>query len=247
LFAFDFKTYKWSILGKLNPVIPFTDSKDSKGIIWDGKYFLHFNISNVYFLDPIKNEVFLFENNKYFFPNGDNIRVIGDTIQIYHENLTTVIKLSKTQLLHDAKLIGKFYINENQEFYKYSFVAIPLFGLLIFGYFVYFRKGKRSKIAKNTNFDSLELKLLKKLMEEDLHEEKYISVLEINEILKIDSKSPENQRRMRTKFLKDLNLKFLINYKVNDAVTRFKSKEDNRLVLYKLTDEAKIHLTKFLS
>ena len=93
----------------------------------------------------------------------------------------------------------------------------------------------------------MELELLKKLIGLESNEDKYLTVLEINEILKLDSKSPEYQRRIRSKFLKDLNLKFLINFKVNDAVTRFKSGEDCRLVLYKLTNEAKIHSAKFLN
>jgi hypothetical protein len=246
LFAFNFKTYEWSILGKLNPEIPITDKK---AIIWDGKYFLHFNISNVYFLDPIKNEVFLFENHKSFFPNNNNIRLIGDTIQIYPENLTTIIKLSKTKLLHNAKFIGKFYINENQVYYYYSFAAISLSGLIILSYFVYYKKRKRSnsKIENNPNFDSLELTLLKKLIGLELDKEKYVSVLEVNEILRLDDKSPEHQRRLRSKFLKDLNLKFLINYKIKEAIVRFKSSEDSRLVYYKLTNEAKEQLIDLIN
>jgi hypothetical protein len=203
--------------------------------------------NNIYFIDPIKNEVFLYENHKNAIPNGDNNRVIGDTIQIYYENLTSIVKLSKTQLLQEAKLIGKFYIDQNQVYYQYSFAVISLSGIIILSYFVYYKKRKRSKVLKNTNFDSLELELLKKLIGLESNEDKYLTVLEINEILKLDSKSPEYQRRTRSKFLKDLNLKFLINYKVNDAVTRFKSGEDSRLVLYKLTNEAKIHSAKFLN
>jgi hypothetical protein len=244
LYAFDFKTYEWSILGRLNPENPF---KDRHKIIWDGKYFLHFNVSKLYFMDPINNEVFLFENNKIFFPIGDDIRLIGDNIQFYHENLTSIVKLSKTQLLKEAKLIGKFYINEIQVYYQYSFAAMSLSGLILLGYFVYYKKRKRFKIENSPNFDSLELTLLKKLIGLEMNEEKYVSVLEVNNIFKIDDKSPEHQRRLRSKFLKDLNLKFLINYKIEEAIIRSKSGDDSRLVYYKLTNEAKEHLIDLIN
>jgi hypothetical protein len=246
LFAFDFKTSEWSITGKIMPNIPFRDVKSH--VLWDGTHFLQFTLNKVYLLDPIKNKAFMVDNEKYFFDTYNTFQILGDTIYNYHENLTTIIKLSKSELLKEAKFIGKFY-SKDIGFYQYSSIGLLIACLSLISYFLYRNKKKRSnsKIEQKPNFDSLELELLKKLIGLELNEEKYISVLEINEILKLDSKSPEYQRRTRSKFLKDLNLKFLINYKVNDAVTRFKSDEDSRLVLYKLTNEAKIHSAKFLN
>lgn len=113
----------------------------------------------------------------------------------------------------------------------------------------FFRTKKISnlKIDQNTHFDQLELNLLKCLVDEESNEKEYVSVLLVNDILNIQSKSPENQRRIRTKFLNDINLKFRLNYNISEAVTRYKSEEDNRLVLYRLKDEAKIHIKKLLS
>jgi hypothetical protein len=246
LFAFDFKKLEWLRLGKIMSNIPYKD--DNARVLWDGTHFLQFTLNKVYLLNPTKNEAFLVDNPKYFFHTGDNFHILGDTIYNFHDNYTTIIKFSKSELLKEAKFIGKFY-SQNNGFYQYSSIGLLIACLSLISYFFYRNKRKRSnsKIAKNTDFDSLELELLKKLIGLELNEEKYISVLEINEILKLDAKSPEYQRRIRSKFLKDLNLKFLINYKVNDAVTRFKSDEDSRLVLYKLTNEAKIHSAKFLN
>ena len=122
-----------------------------------------------------------------------------------------------------------------------------LSGLILLGYIIYYKKRKGFKIENNPSFDSLELILLKKLIGLEIHIEKHVSVIEVNEILKIEDKSPEHQRRLRSKFLKDLNLKFLINYKIEEAIIRSKSGEDSRLVHYKLTNEAKIHCFKFLN
>lgn len=237
LFAFDFKSLQWSILGNINPDLP---PDVNSTAIWDGKYFLHFTMSKIFFIEPVKNEVFLFENEKFYFPLGDHIKVQGDTIYIFHENQTTIVKLSKKDLLKQAKFFGVFYINDNQAIYQYAAITFSVLGFIILGYQI-FRKRKniKRKVESFSHFDELELLFLKRFLESDKESENYVSVVQINEILKIDDKSPEHQRRLRSKFLKDLNLKFLINYKIEEAIIRSKSGDDSRLVYYKLTNEAK--------
>ncbi|WP_291402546.1 hypothetical protein [Daejeonella sp.] len=237
LFAFDFKSLQWSILGKINPDLP---PEVNNTAIWDGKYFLHFTLSKIFFIEPVKNEVFLFENEKFYFPLGDHLKVQGDTIYIFHENQTTIVKLSKKDLLNQAKFFGVFYTNDNQVIYQYAAITFSVLGFIILGYQI-FRKRKNinRKVDSISHFDELELLFLNRFLEPDKESENYVSVVQINEILKIDDKSPEHQRRLRSKFLKDLNLKFLINYKIEEAIIRSKSGDDSRLVYYKLTNEAK--------
>lgn len=246
LFLFDFKSLQWSILGKINPDIPLNEKKT---IFWDGTHFLHFTLSKIYFIEPVKNEVHLFENEKSFFPLGDYMRMLGDTIYNFHDNHTTIVKISKKDILKQAKFIGVFYINDNQLIYQYAILAFSVLGFIILGYVFINKKRKDQKknISTNNQFDELELLFLKWFFELEMESNDQVSVVQINEMLKIDTKSPEHQRRIRSKFLNDLNLKFLINYKVNEAVIRFKSGEDSRLVYYKLTDEAKTHCRKLLN
>jgi hypothetical protein len=249
LFAFDFKKLEWSRLGRIMSNIPFKEENTTR-VLWDGTHFLRITLNKVYLLDPIKNEAFLVDNEKFFFDTNNTFQILGDTIYNYQSNFITITKVSKSQLLKEAKFIGEFYDDfEDDNLYQYAYLTLFFGAFSLISYIVYRKKRNHSnsKLAKNTNFDSLELELLKKLIGSELNEEKYISVLEINEILQLNAKSPEYQRRIRSKFLKDLNLKFLINFKVNDAVIRVKSHEDSRLVLYKLINEAKIHSTKFLN
>lgn len=239
LFAFDFKSSTWSTLGTFNPDIPIYENKS---IVWDGTHFLHFTINKIYFIEPIKNEMYLFESNKLFFPSAEHIRVKSDTIYIFHDNQTTIIKLSKKDLLKQAKFIGEFYIHDNQAIYQYAIIGFSVLAFIVLGYVFINKKRKYHKINIDNQFDELELLFLKRFFESEMESKNYVSVVQINEILKIDAKSPEHQRRLRSKFLKDLNLKLLLNYQIADAVTRFKSAEDNRLVLYLLKNEAKERL-----
>ena len=234
MFAFDFKTLKWTAVGKINKEIP----QESRSILWDGTYFLHFSEHKLFLLDPVKNEALVVENPKYSFTTTSKFYTLGDTIYNYYANQTTLIKLSKKELLKAAKPLGKFYADEAYTDYTYLLSCLALAGLATGGYLRY---RKRKKLATNginkRHFDNLEIILLKKLSQVEQAPEKYISVVQINEILKLDFKTPENQRRIRTKFLKDLNMKLLVNFQVHDAITRFQFEEDKRLTLYRLKPE----------
>ena len=98
----------------------------------------------------------------------------------------------------------------------------------------------------NDYFGHLERLLLKKLIEAEEQPDNFISVIQINEILNLETKTPENQRRIRTKFLNDLNLKLLAYFQVPDAIERFQFEEDKRLTLYRLNNKVKPALINLL-
>lgn len=236
LYALDFKTLKWTLLGKINPVLPFQSVRD---VYWDGAHFIHLAPDRMYLIDPVKNEVLEIINPKYF--HLRNFYTIGDSIFSYWENQTTQLKLSKKALLKEAKYIGQFYQDQTYVIYAYFFGVLALIAVGIIVFYRYIKSKELSvTIVKNSeNFGFLERSLLKNLIEVDEQSGKFISVLQINEILNLENKTPENQRRIRTKFLNDLNLKLLINFQVQEAIERFQYEEDKRLTMYRLKEEVK--------
>jgi len=236
MYAFDFKTLKWNLLGKINPLLPF---KTVRNVYWDGAHFIHFAPDRIFLIDPVINEILVIVNPKYL--HLRNFYTIGDSIYGYWENQTTQLKLSKKALLKEAKYAGKFYEDENYTLYGYLLGSFGLLALVAVGY----NRNKKRKqhsdimIKNGDHFSNLERILLKKLIEVEEQSFKFISVLQINEILKIEAKSPENQRRIRTKFLNDLNLKLLVNFQVQEAIERFQFEEDKRLTIYRLKGEIK--------
>jgi len=245
LYAFDFKSLKWTELGEINSLLPF---KSVRIVYWDGAHFIQMLPDKMYIIDPIKNEVSVVANPKYF--HLKSFYTVGDSIFSYLENQKTQVRLSKKALLKEAKYIGKFYEDVNYTLYGYLIVGIAL---LCFGAVVYFRFKKPQQhsttIVKNGHhFGLLEHMLLKKLIEAEADGQatKFISVLQINEILKLETKTPENQRRIRTKFLNNLNMKLLLYFQVQDAIERFQFEEDKRLTFYRLKDEVKPVLVALL-
>lgn len=236
LFAFDFKSLKWRLLGKINPVLPF---KSVRNVFWDGIHFIHLSPDKMFIIDPVKNEVLMVVNPKYL--PLRNFYAAGDSIIAYWDNHSKQVKLSKRELLKEASYVGKFYEDKDYRIYGFFFGGLII---LIIGTIVYFRS-KRPKrhladsINKTYQLGALERLLLKKLIEAEEQPGKFISVLQINEILNLGAKTPENQRRIRTKFLSELNFKLLVNFQVQDAIERFQFEEDKRLTVYRLKHEVK--------
>jgi hypothetical protein len=64
--------------------------------------------------------------------------------------------------------------------------------------------------------------------------ENSIPTNELNEILECDTKSQENQRRIRFMTIKQVNEKLDFYYNIKNAIERSASTEDKRLVTYRL-------------
>jgi len=83
-------------------------------------------------------------------------------------------------------------------------------------------------------FDTLEIRFLKRILS---NEEKLLSVHEANEILRIERLSKENQRQRRHLFLKDLNVKLKMIFKIPECIERKSTELDRRSKYYSLHEQ----------
>jgi hypothetical protein len=85
-------------------------------------------------------------------------------------------------------------------------------------------------------FDTIEIRFLKRILQND---EKQLSVIEANEILRIEKLSKENQRQRRHLFLKDLNVKLKMIFKIPECIERISTEADRRSKYYCLHSQIK--------
>lgn len=64
------------------------------------------------------------------------------------------------------------------------------------------------------------------------------TTLTINEIIKIEKKSYETQRQLRSKFIRGVNKYLLEQYNIKNAIVRVTSSEDRRFVNYQISKHA---------
>ena len=228
LFLFDFKTNKWSFIGKINPDLPF---KKSRGIVWTGEYFFHFSDGNIYIVNPEKNEVYLHKDNTKSFREGYHQSVNKDTIVLFWGmNDGPTVKLSISEIVKNSTYWGKFYTYGVNSYWYYI-------GLLLLTIPIMFYYRKNSKINRVVDFEfsDLEKKLLLKLLE--LKPEDYLTTNDVNDILDTHNKTQENQRRIRFNVISEINKKIENSFGVKDGIERTSLPEDKRLTVYKLNQE----------
>ena len=229
LYLFDFKQNQWSYLGKINPDLPF---KKSRGIIWTGEFFIHFSGSNIYIINPNKNEVHLYKNNKKVFKWGYDQFVSRDTvISFVGVNNGPITELSVSEIQRNSKYFGKFY-NARIESYWYYLTGIILLISLALGYSLIKKKKKK---GLDFPFTHLEKKLLLKLLE--LTPGEYLTTHDINDILETSNKTQENQRRIRFNVISQINKKLQLKLGVKYGIERTSLPEDKRLTVYGLNAE----------
>jgi len=93
---------------------------------------------------------------------------------------------------------------------------------------------KLDKQDMNHCFDTLEVRFLHKLLEQDGNE---VDVKILNSITNLTNLSAENQRQRRHLFLKELNLKLFLIFGIRESIVRLDSMEDKRVKNYVLSEE----------
>ena len=92
----------------------------------------------------------------------------------------------------------------------------------------------QDKLDMNHCFDTLEIRFLHKLLQQD---ESGVNVKTLNAITNLTHLSDENQRQRRHLFLKELNLKLFLIFGIRESIVRLDSLVDKRVKNYILSDQ----------
>ncbi len=226
-FKYDFKNQQWTELGSINEDLL---AEDSREIYWNGTYFLQWANNKLYIIDPVANEVYVYKNNERFFVTNKEYFSKGDTIYNYWSDDNGGLEyFSVKEYLKNAAYIGPFYSNGIP---WYNFAIGGVFVSLILGGLAY---NRRAKVAVKIQLNKAERELLHALLVKKPGD--FLTTLEINEILSLNAKTMENQRRIRTNVINQINSKILDVFNIADAIEREASAEDKRVILYRLKSQ----------
>lgn len=241
LFAFDFKNLRWKLLGVINPILPFKTNWD---IYWDGTHFFHFFLDELYLIDPLANTIQLVEDKTQTYVVTEDANKFfnkGDTIYIYKENGLSVFKFSKQDLLKKAKYVGPFYREET--LFTSNIVIGFLIAIAVGGLWFFYKKRKqRVRSYFSADFEEAELKLIQSLIV--LGNNGYLTNNDISDVLGINEKSQDNQRKIKMNIINDINTKIAMRYHIKDAISRKSISEDKRLKAYYMKPEVVALLKK---
>jgi len=230
---FNFQNKTWEVLGNISNKIPLVEHRS---IYWNGTHFVQMARDRIFIIDPSKNEVYQYKDNGTYFEAGGDHYISGDTIKYYHfAHRGPLSSIPVLALLKKSSYVGKFYEVDYTNCY-----LIGLLSLLIAASATWVYRKKRKL---EPSFDTLERKLLIALMEAG---ENSIPTNELNEILECDTKSQENQRRIRFMTIKQVNEKLDFYYNIKNAIERSASTEDKRLVTYRLKKGVKEKIKSIL-
>jgi hypothetical protein len=225
LFKFDFKKNRWLLLGKINPQLP---PLDQQAIIWSGTLFFQIDRSNIFIINPARNEVRVFKDYRKVLVYFKDYIVKNDTIIGFKEiNSGSSLKISISEISKNSTYFGEFYYSRINTYWYYA-SALLLSCVAMF--FVW--KYKTSFNAKNLNFTKVEKRLLHKLLL--LKPKEYLTTHDINDILDASDKSQENQRRIRYNVIGQLNNKLRLQLGSKNGIERKSLPEDKRLTVYVL-------------
>lgn len=247
-YAFDFKTKLWDKLGVIEQEALAYFHKDgiNKNIFWNGKYFIaHYfqsPFSRVIIIDPIKNEVYQWDDKEKILgvsiANFENEfakeYVLGDSLyslQVLRTQKEVFVKniLSIEQMKKKAKSLGKLYVSEIN---KTSFYLLAALGMIVFTGFIFLKQKKKQHTQQVVSLNTIEKRVLTELIINK--REEGLSAEQLNELIEIDKKSLENQRKLRSDFLKIFEAKLSQIYQVPNPIERIPSNTDKRMTAYKL-------------
>ena len=228
LYQFNFRQKHWELLGELNSILLNEKSRD---VFWTGTYFVQFSRNKVYIIEPKLNKVYQFESPKELFQDGGDTYIVGNKLyQFWDGNSGANQVIDIKGILHKSKYIGPFYTKQNPVFW---YVGLSIFLVFIF-LFTWMKLKKRKIVILDLTME--EKKLIQLLLSKE--ELERFSTVELNEVLGLDAKSIENQRKIRTSIIASINQKIYFRYSIPNAIERSTATQDRRLTLYHLKAEA---------
>ena len=236
LYCFDFKTSTWKKLGNINPILNHEVQRD---ILWTGSYFLTWAQNDFFIISPSDNKIYVLKSNKENFQKDAKYYSKGDTLFIYSDLKSKIYTISLKEILKSSKEVGEFYIdNPNKKYFIVLFVLLLFAGLISYVF--------KRRTLKNNSLHALlleeELILLNSLCK--LKDNQYLTAHDITDLLSLQSKSIDNQRKIRMSVINQMNEKIENKFNIINAIERKDEPSDNRIKLFYLKPDAKDILKK---
>jgi hypothetical protein len=223
-YQFDFKTRTWEYLGELNPKLKLANNEED--VYWTGRYFFGWGTKEAYIIDPVQNKVYSTTRIELSFNTKGRFYTKGDTLIYYFPDKGTILKYAiKNELAH-ADYIGPLY---TKNLATSDYIAIGLGMLLVTGLGLFIKQ--RITRKRNNFFSKQEQTLLSAFIESGS-----LSTQDMNEVLETATKSFDNQRRIRSLTIKQINQKLLQAYGVPEGIQKQADAEDKRLTIYRLQE-----------
>lgn len=252
-YEYKFKDNKWYKLGEIKQTLLRNIKKeDFQRFHWNGKYFIFRvydqQVNSLIIIDPFLNEVYQwFDRNRLFhikIPEKLEYEYVHeDSLFSYkffdtgNRNSTQKFGISIEETKKQATYIGKLYELENNNLGILSITGIGLVIAFLVGCYMFFKNKNNNKdtFLSSHNLNDIEIKMVEILIEN--HEKGGMSTEQINDLLIINDKSIENQRKIRYEFIKSLNLKLKMIFNFDNSIERTPSSTDKRIFNYQLNDE----------
>lgn len=196
VFALNLKNKNWSLLGSVDNQGAYNLTEP---IVWSGRYFFQCNDNFLLIIDPEENKVLKYYDGKSIFTSIAS--VTDKTLVVRYGKFNNKYireSFSIKDILKAAKYIGPFYTDRSAIWQRYCGLGLGITALAGFiGYT--FRGKKRNPSAlidsEKNSLSSKEITVLKALVSNaDLN------AAQLNAILNIESKSYDNQRKIRKQF-----------------------------------------------
>lgn len=266
VYAYSFRKKTWERLGQLTQEfrqqIPDDFIEKATWFQLDSYFILkYYKSPQTFFLlvDPIRNEARMWRDTRKLLANlsdtYDN-NIPGSYVwnnALYFRRYATgvtgktveIISLPMASLWKESSPIGAFYkpINTGNSRWLYGLLgALAILGL---GTIVWLRKPGNSslKAAINSQSDTLypdSLNQQERLIFDALLKASPTTGLtadDLNELLQINEKAPDNQRKIRAEVIKGMNFKLKHQWKIDEAVMRIPTTLDRRIYTYILNEQ----------
>ena len=255
-YEYKFKDNKWYKLGEIvQPLLRNIDepNRQVRYFHWNGKYFIirigNKRFYNLLIIDPFLNEVYQWIDNKRLFHIGipdkmEDEYVREDSLFSYkvfntgNRNERQKIAISIEETKKQAKYIGKLYEVENNNYWLLLIatgIGFLIVCLIIYYIFLKDKRFKKYVFFSSNTLDKVEIKMVEALIKN--FEKGGMHTEEINDLLEIDDKSIDNQRKIRHELIKTLNLKLKMMYNFDNSIVRNPSNSDKRIFNYQLNEE----------
>ncbi|MFM6954726.1 MAG: hypothetical protein ACKOWL_07040 [Sphingobacteriaceae bacterium] len=230
-YQFNFKTKEWAYLGEINKKLQLANV--DLGIYWNGRYFIGWSTKELYVIDPRENKIYSNKTMDLPFVVEGKFYTKADTLMYYSSNGRTILKYAIKQIIQQSDELGPLY-KKGMSVNNYMGLGFLLLGGL--GAYI---KIRRSKRRKSSFFTEQEENLLSAFIRLGS-----LTTQDINDVLGSASKSLDNQRRIRSITIKQINEKLFKAYGIKEGIEKQANVEDKRLTIYNLQESLAESLEK---